>query len=137
VKDRIGGLTLVSFLGLAGLIPSVCGQAKEIPPSKIPAYYDTINEAAWESDASRMVSILVELDSVRFWSFGAGLGPTDAQAIQVTALEAFADHLLDDERTVAVRSSISERCPLLGPIPQNQLVSFHSWPQLPRIRVAH
>jgi hypothetical protein len=40
--------------------------------------------------------VLVKLDSTNIWSFGAGLGPTDAQYMQLVSIRACAGFLLSD-----------------------------------------
>lgn len=90
MKHATDGVLLVIFVGLAIIGHNVLAQERDIP-----SYYRSITEATRQTNVVQMLTILTELDSARVWSFGAGLGPVDAEALQVTALEAFAVYLLD------------------------------------------
>ena len=63
----------------------------------IPKYYDKINSTAINGDANGMLSLLAEFDRLDLWSFGAGLGPTDSESMQLTAIQAFYKRLCNDD----------------------------------------
>ena len=60
-------------------------------------YLRRMDELTIKKDPVAILNLLGELDTVEFWSFGAGLGPTDSDSLQLTALQAFYDSLSDSE----------------------------------------
>ena len=48
-------------------------------------------------DISRAVRFLDKLDKENYWSFGAGLGPTDRRSLQLSAVRAWKDFLFDSK----------------------------------------
>ena len=64
---------------------------------EIARYYQKMNDLIHEKKNIHMVQFLGELDTQGVWSFGAGLGPTDSQALQLNAIENFEPYLFDEK----------------------------------------
>lgn len=88
----INAFTLSSLLALNISL----GQVTSGHELLIPKYYDKINSTAINGDANGMISLLAEFDHLDLWSFGAGLGPTDSESMQLTAIQAFYKSLCND-----------------------------------------
>lgn len=63
---------------------------------RIPLLYARIDRAVAEANVQEMISILSEMETVEIWSFGAGLGPTDADWLQFLAMRRFEKSLLTE-----------------------------------------
>lgn len=69
-------------------------------------YYQRMDDALTQRDPTAMFGLLAELDSVDIWSFGAGLGPTDAKSLQMRAVQVFSEYLLDSQGRMVAAEAI-------------------------------
>lgn len=67
-------------------------------------FYWRVDTALIRHDTQEMLAILAELDSAHFWSFGAGIGPTDPDSLQFQIVRAMFMHGLDG------RGRVTEPC---------------------------
>jgi hypothetical protein len=91
--NAITAFTLSIFLTLNTSL----GQANSGGELLIQKYYEIINSTAIDGDTNDMISLLTEFDHLELWGFGAGLGPTDSESMQLTAIQAFYKRLCNDD----------------------------------------
>jgi len=61
----------------------------------IPAFYKSFNEASFNKDYSGLMNLLCKPLQKDVWSFGAGLGPTDNESLQMQVVKVLADVAID------------------------------------------
>lgn len=81
------------------LLASTCAittMAEEITASLIHRF----DAVLMRRDVAEMLALLVELDSSEAWSFGAGIGPTDADFLQTQIVQVLYDRFLDENNRI-------------------------------------